>query len=35
HQDYYLNNPNQGYCRMIVAPKVVKFRKQYVEKLKK
>jgi len=35
HQDYYLNNPNQGYCRMIVAPKVIKFRKQYVEKLKK
>ncbi len=30
HQDYYRNNPNAGYCRAVIAPKVKK-----VEKLKK
>ena len=35
HQEYYANNPNQPYCRMVVAPKVAKFRKQYLERLKK
>jgi len=35
HQDYYRQNPNQGYCRMIVAPKVAKFRQHFLEKLKK
>lgn len=34
HQNYFKNNPNQGYCRAVIAPKVAKFRKQYVEKLK-
>ncbi len=34
HQNYYANNPNQGYCRVIIAPKVAKFRKQYLEQLK-
>lgn len=34
HQDYFLNNPNQGYCRVIIAPKVAKFRKQYADRLK-
>jgi len=34
HQDYFERNPNQGYCRMVVAPKVSKFRKQFLEKLK-
>jgi len=27
HQDYYKNNPNQGYCRVVIAPKLKKFRK--------
>lgn len=27
HQDYYDNNPNAGYCRMIIAPKLKKVRK--------
>jgi peptide-methionine (S)-S-oxide reductase len=27
HQDYYAENPNQGYCRAVIAPKVAKFRK--------
>ena len=25
HQDYYYNNPYQGYCRVIIDPKVNKF----------
>jgi peptide-methionine (S)-S-oxide reductase len=35
HQNYYAKNPNQGYCRVVVAPKVAKFRKKYYDKLKK
>lgn len=35
HQHYYQKNPNQGYCRVVVAPKVAKFRKKYYDKLKK
>lgn len=34
HQDYYLNNPEQGYCQIVIAPKVAKFRKMYLAKLK-
>jgi peptide-methionine (S)-S-oxide reductase len=34
HQEYYANNPNQGYCRIVIAPKVAKFRQHYREKLK-
>ncbi|MDT5295824.1 MAG: peptide-methionine (S)-S-oxide reductase [Acidobacteriota bacterium] len=34
HQDYFENNPSQPYCRAIVAPKVAKFRKHFLEKLK-
>ena len=35
HQEYFARNPDQGYCQIVVAPKVAKFRKQYFEKLKK
>lgn len=35
HQRYFENNPNQGYCRVVIAPKVAKFRKHYLEKLRK
>ncbi len=35
HQGYFRNNPNQGYCRVVIAPKVSKFRKLFVDKLKK
>jgi peptide-methionine (S)-S-oxide reductase len=31
HQDYFANNPNAGYCRVIVGPKVAKFRKKLDE----
>ena len=35
HQEYFANNPNQGYCRIVIAPKVAKFRKHYSDRLKK
>ena len=35
HQRYFERNPAQPYCRVIIAPKVAKFRKSYFEKLKK
>jgi peptide-methionine (S)-S-oxide reductase len=34
HQEYFVKNPNQGYCRAVVAPKVAKFRKQFFEQLR-
>jgi peptide-methionine (S)-S-oxide reductase len=34
HQDYFARNPNQGYCQVVVAPKVTKFRKKFTHKLK-
>lgn len=34
HQNYYSNNPNQGYCRVIINPKVQKFRQKFADKLK-
>jgi peptide-methionine (S)-S-oxide reductase len=33
HRDYYLRNPAQGYCRAVIAPKVAKLRKHFLEKL--
>ncbi len=35
HQEYFKNNPYQGYCRAIIAPKVTKFRQKFLEQLKK
>ena len=35
HQEYFARNPGQPYCRAIVAPKVQKFRKHFLEKLKR
>jgi peptide-methionine (S)-S-oxide reductase len=35
HQGYFRQNPYRGYCMMVIAPKVAKFRKHYFEKLKK
>ena len=34
HRDYFARNPGQGYCNVVIAPKVAKFRQQYAEKLK-
>jgi peptide-methionine (S)-S-oxide reductase len=35
HQEYFVKHPTQGYCMMVVAPKVAKFRKAFIERLKK
>ncbi len=35
HQEYFKYNADQPYCRVVIAPKVVKFRKQFQAKLKK
>jgi peptide-methionine (S)-S-oxide reductase len=35
HQEYFKRNPYQGYCTAIIAPKVAKFRKNFLAKLKK
>ena len=35
HQEYYQHNPYQPYCMMVVEPKVAKFRKHFVGRLKK
>jgi len=35
HQEYFARNGGQPYCAMVVAPKVAKFRKHFVERLKK
>ncbi len=34
HHDYYNSNPNQGYCRYVIQPKVEKFEKVFKYKLK-
>jgi len=33
HQDYFANNPGQSYCQVVIAPKVAKFRKAYLDRL--
>ena len=35
HQEYFARNQNQPYCQAVVAPKVAKFRKHYLDLLKK
>jgi len=35
HQEYFVKNQSQPYCQTVVAPKVSKFRKHYLELLKK
>jgi len=34
HQEYFKNNPYQGYCQVVVAPKVAKFRQKFSGRLK-
>ena len=34
HQEYFENNPNAGYCRVVIQPKVEKFEKVFRSKLK-
>jgi peptide-methionine (S)-S-oxide reductase len=35
HQDYYENNSTRPYCRVVIDPKLSKFRKRYSDKLKR
>jgi peptide-methionine (S)-S-oxide reductase len=35
HQNYYVNNPYAGYCQVVIAPKVAKFRAKFLAELKK
>jgi len=35
HQNYYNDNPSQGYCQAVVHPKLEKFKKVFADKLKK
>lgn len=35
HQRYFELNPDKAYCRIVIVPKVIKFRKQFLPKLKK
>jgi peptide-methionine (S)-S-oxide reductase len=35
HQNYYINNTEQGYCQFVIRPKVEKFEKVFKNKLKK
>jgi peptide-methionine (S)-S-oxide reductase len=34
HQEYFAHNPDQGYCQVVIAPKVAKFRKKFLSRLK-
>jgi peptide-methionine (S)-S-oxide reductase len=34
HQHYFANHPNQGYCAMVVAPKVEKFKKTFARRVR-
>ncbi|MCO4820427.1 MAG: peptide-methionine (S)-S-oxide reductase MsrA [Flavobacteriaceae bacterium] len=34
HQDYYVNNKEQGYCSYVIAPKLTKLRRMHADKIK-
>jgi peptide methionine sulfoxide reductase MsrA len=34
HQNYYNLNPNEGYCRGVIDPKVKKFMQKFADRLK-
>jgi len=34
HQDYFANNARQPYCQIVIAPKVAKFRRKFLEKMR-
>src|ERR1035437_5566385 len=35
HREYFKNNPQQGYCTFVVAPKLKKFGEKFAEKRRK
>ncbi len=34
HREYFSRNPNQGYCRAVISPKVASFRQRWAHRLK-
>jgi peptide-methionine (S)-S-oxide reductase len=34
HQDYFINNPGNGYCAAVIQPKLYKFAKEFTENIK-
>jgi len=34
HQDYFINNPGNGYCRAVIQPKLNKFAKEFTDRIK-
>jgi peptide-methionine (S)-S-oxide reductase len=34
HRNYFRRNPERAYCQVVIAPKVAKFRKQYIDRLR-
>jgi peptide-methionine (S)-S-oxide reductase len=34
HDDYYQQNPEQGYCRVVISPKLAKFRQRFADRLR-
>ena len=33
HQEYFSRHPEEGYCQMVISPKVIKFHKQWAKHL--
>ncbi len=33
HQDYFVNHPEQGFCALVIAPKVQKFLKTFADRV--
>jgi peptide-methionine (S)-S-oxide reductase len=33
HREYFARNPNQGYCRIVISPKVAKFKRKFADRL--
>ena len=34
HQQYYRNHPEQGYCQLVINPKLAKFRKTFQQQIR-
>jgi peptide-methionine (S)-S-oxide reductase len=34
HKEYFKRNPQQGYCKIVIAPKIAKLRKHYLQRLR-
>ena len=34
HKEYFKRNPQQGYCKIVIAPKIAKLRKHYLHRLR-